>query len=50
MDLLDLYDKVDPDAAAPTTQELSIEGARFELYISAQFERLAWAICELGEA
>ncbi len=43
-DLIELYDKVDPNVPAPPIEALSTEVARFGLQITAQFQRLAWAV------
>lgn len=43
-DLIELYEKVDAKAPAPPIEALSSEVAQFGLHLTAQFERLAWAV------
>lgn len=45
--LLDAYAKVDPNATVPVFDDIPPERRRYGLHISAQFERLAWAIWAL---
>jgi hypothetical protein len=44
LDLLTLYAQVERNASGPRIEDIPTDRARFGLHITAQFERLAWAV------